>query len=334
MSPAEVIQIVPRLPPPAEGVGSFALSLAEALRGRHGISSRFVASAPPDAAGLSRRLAEEAGTERPVLLHYAGYGYHPRGCPRWLVDGLREHRRRGGRLVTMFHEVYAGGPPWRSSFWLSPLQRRLAAELARLSDGLVTSLSLYRRLLRRLAPERDAVVLPVFSTVGEPAAVPPLAARPRRLVVFGGPGARGRIYGRLAAQLEAACRALAVEEVWDVGPGRVEAGPLALPRRVLGEVAAGELGGILLGSFAGFTAYSTAFLGKSTAFAAYCAHGLLPVCAPGGRRADDPPPPFWPAGRAPESPREAQAAADQACAWYAGHTLDRHAAAYRDLLFP
>jgi hypothetical protein len=328
-----VIQIVPRLPPPAEGVGSFAQSLAEVLRSQHGISSRFLAGLQPDAEGLARRLEEE-GMERPVLLHYAGYGYHPRGCPGWLVDGLRAHQLRGGRLITVFHEVYASGPPWRSAFWLSPAQRRLAAELARLSSGMVTSLDLYRRLLRRLVPEREAAVLPVFSAVGEPAPVPPLAERARRLVVFGGPGARSRIYGELAPGLNAACRALAIEEIWDVGPGRTDTGALAVPWRTLGEVAADELSSILLGSFAGFTSYSAAFLGKSTAFAAYCAHGLLPVCAPGGEPPGDLTAPFWPAGRAPGQPDETQAVADRARAWYAGHGLARHAAAYRDLLFP
>ena len=49
----------------------------------------------------------------------------------------------------MFHEFHAMGPPWRSSFWLSPLQRRLATSLTRLSDGLVTSLELHRRILLR-----------------------------------------------------------------------------------------------------------------------------------------------------------------------------------------
>ena len=60
---AEVIQIVPRLPPPEEGVGSFALALAGALRDGHGIASRFAAVAASPAA-LGEALA---GADVPVL---------------------------------------------------------------------------------------------------------------------------------------------------------------------------------------------------------------------------------------------------------------------------
>jgi hypothetical protein len=54
-----------------------------------------------------------------VLLHFSGYGYARRGLCRWLVDGLTRWKAAGAqrRVVTMFHEVYASGPIWRSSFW-------------------------------------------------------------------------------------------------------------------------------------------------------------------------------------------------------------------------
>jgi hypothetical protein len=314
-------------------VGSFAIALADALRDRHGIASRFAAAAA-DPRALDETLAG-AGADLPVLLHYAGYGYQSRGCPIRLVSRLRAWKRRGGnRLVTFFHEVYAGGPPWRSSFWLSPLQRHLAAEVARLSDGMVVSLDVYRRLLLRLVPEKEAEVLPVFSTVGEPAVVPPLTERRRRLVLFGGPGARGRAYGRLAPWLTAACRDLGLEEICDVGAGEAQV-PSGLPVRRLGEMAAADLSELLLGSFAGFATYPPPFLGKSTAFAAYCAHGLLPVCAPPGPGAGEGDPflpPFWSAAAA--APAALQETADRARAWYAGHGIDRHARRVGDLLWP
>ncbi|HKI02152.1 MAG TPA: glycosyltransferase family 1 protein [Thermoanaerobaculia bacterium] len=339
-----VVQVVPNLPPPPEGVGSFAMTLAEALRARHGIESRFLAAVKiPNAepAALRGALEEAAGgdgAQATVLLHYANYGYEPRGCPSWLVDGLTEWKGRSrGRLVTVFHEVHAMGLPWRSSFWLSPLQRRLAASLARLSDGLATSMGYYRRILLQWVPGKEIALMPVFSTVGEPAESTPLAARARRMVVFGGPGTRAQAYRELRPAIESSCRMLGIEEVCDVGPGD---GPGAsdLPVRVrrLGPLPAAEVSELLAGSLAGFIAYPAPFLPKSTIFAAYSAHRVLPVCAwPRPRRQVEPPPPFW-------TPRQGgevhwdqlQDLTDRAHAWYGGHSLARHAVSYRDMLFP
>lgn len=354
------IQIVPTLPPPAEGVGSFATALAEAL-GAGGVESRFLVanrswSPNGETAGLSaeplpsadpealRASLEAAGADgaAPVLLHYAGYGYHPRGCPAWLAEGLRLWKQGGPRrLVTVFHEVYATGRPWHSSFWLSPAQRRTASRIARMSDGIVTSLDLYGRLLQPLAPGRRIEVLPVFSTIGEPAEappLPPLIARERRIVLFGGPGARQRALTRLAGSLATACRALGVEEVCDVGSGEASAGTRpdrvgGIPVRRLGQLQAEEVSALLRRSLAGFVAYPPPLLAKSTIFAAYCAHGVLPVCDwDRPRREAGPPPPFWRPSPAAPSPDEIQGIAGRARAWYAGHTLERHAALYREIL--
>ncbi len=273
-----------------------------------------------------------------MLLHYASYGYEPRGCPSWLVDGLAKWQAGShGRLVTIFHEIHATGPPWRSSFWLSPLQRRLAASLARLSDGLATSMQLYRNILRPWVPGKEIAVLPVFSTVGEPPAAPPLTERARRLVVFGGPGARARAYRELRPMIESASRDLGIEEICDVGPDDGPQAPdLSVPVRRLGPLPEAEVSALLLGSVAGFVAYPAPFLPKSTIFAAYCAHRMLPICArPSPRRELEPLPPFWtPRPGLTPSWDELQEIADRAHAWYGGHSLDRHAAAYLRLLFP
>jgi len=342
-----IVQIVPRLPPPAEGVGSFSQGLACALLSGPGIASHLVAAGPgtpgaePEARAFADRLEREAGTD-PVLLHYVGYGYQARGCPGWLVDGVEAWKSRGKRrLVTLFHEVYASGPPWRSSFWLSPTQRRLAARLAALSDGRVTSLALYRRRLRRRLPGLEVAVVPVFSTVGEPTAVLPLAARARRLVVFGGPGGRARAYDRHAEKLSEACRALDLEEVWDVGPpgpAGSAAGPAEVagrPVRRLGELPAAEVNALLTESFAGFVAYPSRFLAKSTVFAAYCAHGMLPLCgAPAQDEDANEVPLCWEARLHPATLEGLQAVAGQAWTWYRTHTAAAHAALYRELLWP
>lgn len=356
-----LVQIVPRLAPPAEGVGSYAAALAGALS-RLGVETCFVVGDPawpesePEggaravrveartAAALAAAL-DRAGEGVPVLLHYAGYGYQTRGCPRWLVEGLSD---RKPRLLTLFHEVYASGPPWRSSFWTLPLQRRLAAELVRRSADLTTTLTLYAGLLRPWAAGREIAIQPVFSTVGEPepAAVRWLAARRRRMVVFGGAGVRSRAWAEARPALARACAGLGIEEIADVGPAIAgtavpeEVG--GAPVRRLGVLAAAALSDLLLDSLAGFAVYPPAFLPKSTIFAAYCAHGLLPVCVPwrasavdrreegdgltAGRQ-------YWEAGSRPAgAPAHPQEIADAARSWYAGHSLALQAAAWRERL--
>jgi hypothetical protein len=284
-----------------------------------------------------------AGGASAVLLHYANYGFARRGCPRWLVDGL-ERWRAGGRdrrLVTFFHEVYASGPPWTSSFWLHPVQRRLARRLALVSDGLLTSLALYARLLRALAPSASACVLPMLSTVGEPETVPPLRARPaRRMVVFGGVGVRRRAYGEHRGLLAAACAELEIGGLVDVGPpfAGLPARLGGVPVEALGVLPATRASRLLQESFAGFLAYPPDFLGKSTIFAAYCAHGLLPVCGwPLARHADgaaESPgdPPRWRAGAGGAPLPRLEAVAASAFAWYRTHDLRRHVVQVRELL--
>jgi hypothetical protein len=329
-----VIQIVPHLPPPPEGVGSYALALGDALRDRCCIESAFLSAATLPArtpAALHAALTAAAGGRDGVvvLLHYAGYGYHPRGCPGWLVEALEKWT---GRLVTDFHEVWATGLPWHSSFWLSPRQRSFAGRLARRSNGLVTSMILYRQRLLRHAPGREIAVLPVFSTVGEPAEVPPLHERAPRLVLFGGSGVRGRAYRHLGATLTRVCDILGLEEIWDVGPPAEEA-PERIgdrPVRIFGPLPADEVSRMLLAARAGFVSYPAPFLAKSTIFAAYCSHGMLPITAwPRPRRQVEAPPPFW---RPAQGRQDPQDIADRARAWYRSHTLERSADLYGRLL--
>ncbi len=305
-----IVQVVPHTPPPFEGVGTYAAALAEALA-KLGIETRFLVP-ERTVQGLLRGIGD---AER-VLLHYAGYGYQRRGCPAWLAAGLERWK---GRLVTVFHEVWASGPPWRSSFWLLPLQRRIAASLARRSTALATTLPVYAGLLRPWAS--NVAVMPVFSTVGEPASVPGLGERARRIVVFGGAGVRGRTWGPFLPDLARTIRELSAEEIVDVGP------PMDIPRTVegvpvrgLGVLPPSEVSGLLLESAAGFLAYPPDFLPKSTIFAAYCAHGVLPVCAwHDGRH-------YW------KGEGDPQAIASAARGWYADHALARQAERFRDLL--
>ena len=84
-----------------------------------------------------------------------------------------------------------------------------------------------------------------------------------------------------------------------------------------------EVSALLLGSIAGFLAYPPDFLPKSTIFAAYCSHGVLPICA---WDRDGAAPPYW---RGSGDPQTVATAAHD---WYAGHSLARQAEQFEALL--
>jgi hypothetical protein len=342
---SHLLQIVPSLDPNS-GVASHARKLAQALVAHTGLPSRFLVCDPgASTAGeaavstLSARAAELlaaslGSSDDPVLLHYSNYGYERRGCPRWLVDGLEAWRGAAARsrLLTAFHELYATGLPWQSSFWLSPLQRRLAARTRELSDGAVTSLERYEAALREWAPTKPVRTLPVFSTVGEPAEPAPLDQRRPAMVVFGSAGLRARAYRGTALAILRACLAMGIEAVLDVGPG--DAAPPSIgsvPVRRLGHLPEAEVSGLLGDSRAGFVAYPAAFVPKSTVFAAYCAHRLVPVCSWPSANGVGPEGHWWDPDRTAQ-PQTWQALADSAHEWYQGHTLAQHAALYASLL--
>ncbi len=328
-----IVQVLPRAPDAEEALGAFALALASDLDGL-GIRSDLVAVQ----AGASVRLEPAfRGPDAPalsVLLHYVNYAYDSRGIPGGLVDGIEAWRRGGsGRLVTVFHEVHASGPPWRSSFWLAPIQRRLAARLLMASDAAVTSLPRYRGLLRRLGG--DALVLPVFSTCGEPQVIPPFESRAPRLVVFGSPGNRSRIYGRLRAGLAWAARVLEVRVIHDVGvpiplPESIE----GVPVKGLGRLSSSEVSAQMLAARGGVVAHPLEYLPKSTTYAGYAAHGAVPVAL---GIASHQPEGMAPAlapdmGAVPLA--EARAVADLARAAYTSHSRAVHASTYERLFDP
>ena len=353
---AVLVQIVPSLPPAVNGVGDYATLLARELRSRHGTESTFVVGDPawtPPADGaefparaVAARTADALGSllaaagEEPttVLLHYVPYGYAPRGCPFWLVKSLRHLRylrypRAKNRIITIFHELSADGePPWRSAFWLSPFQRRLGRELGRLSDGRQMTTNLVADQLRAMLPPDDNAVaaLPVFSNLGETESPLPLAQRQRRMVVFGTRTWREAVYQRHADDLLAACRRLGIESVLDVGaPLASPPSGLPIPFAAHGLLRTEDAPEVFGKSLAGFFTYPTPYLGKSGIFAAYCAHGLVPVTPADNRRPNGDglcAGTHYLAGPDGEAPAEVSRAAH---AWYGQHGIRVHANAVR-----
>jgi hypothetical protein len=354
--------IIPRLPPAIDGVGDYALNLAQQLRQDIGIETNFLVGdrswdrateiafptskvSEHSAQALLSLLPSNIQTPTTVLLHYVNYGYAKRGCPVWLVSGLERWRSASPNrtLVTMFHEISASGPILSSAFWLASLQRDLAARLARVSDHCLTSKQLYAEILSDISQGKHTKIstLPVFSNIGEPARVSLLAERHRRLVVFGGRSNRLRVYQDCLKELDLACKLLKIEEIWDIGLPTGLNLPIVngMPVIEKGQQSALTLSYILLNSLAGFFNYPTDFLAKSTIFAAYCAHSLLPVSPkPGAMPADgiESGKHYWfPDAQATRlnNLAEMQAIADNAYTWYQTHNLSVQAQTFaRNLL--
>jgi hypothetical protein len=356
-----LVQIVPRLPPATDGLGDYALSLARELQVSFGIKSRFIVCDPTwigrkEVEGFPiDRLKDRSATSlksslsnsKPfsaVLLHYVGYGYARRGAPVWLVDGLEKWRRdyNETRLLTMFHEISASGPFWTSAFWLSSLQKHLASRLSRFSDVCLTSMQGYAEIISALSRNKhnSIATLPVFSNIGEPEHVPlPLRDRKRRLVVFGGRSNRLRVYENSLAILEEVCRELAIEQIFDVGPPTGFRGSQVngIPLAQMGQRPAAEISILLSNSIAGFFDYHTAYLAKSTIFAAYSAHRLIPISAScdvmqvDGLEAGKH---YWTATSQEKTLNlsDGQEIADNAYTWYQTHKLSEHVKTFAEVI--
>jgi hypothetical protein len=343
---ALLVQIVPAA---RGGVRDYAEQLRSSWAAA-GVASELLAldRASARSLPLAQRLAAlQAGPPAPgrgvcVLLHFSGYGYEPRGLCGWLLRELQQSRRRLGqrlRVATLFHELFASGPPWRSAFWLSALQARIARRLARASDALATNSQHHAQWLQSAAgPGARVQVRPVFSNVGEPVDVLPAAARQPGLLVFGSASTRQRALQRLAAHA-AELRALGVSHVVEAGHGSALAFDDAGFRRAqLGPLPVPELGVLLQAHRFALLDYPAPHLGKSSVFAAYAAHGcvVLNTAGPGpmadGLRQGQHYRALGGPSAAGLNETGAQAMADAARGWYQGHRLALQATEFLDLL--
>lgn len=220
---------------------------------------------------------DSADSKSCVLLHYSGYGFSKRGAPLRLLQDLKS-RSTNGFLGIFFHELYAFGPPWRSSFWLSPVQRYIACRLAQLSDFWITNREESAQWLRRVAGDKPHSTLPVFSTMGE--APEYIARRQPKIVIFGSRGLRLATYRSAGNSLFNWARKQGLE-VHDIGPTIEDAGIVTELRRagviLHGRLAAEEVSTHLSDAMFGVVAYPVGYVAKSTVFAAFCAHGGCPV---------------------------------------------------------
>jgi hypothetical protein len=180
---------------------------------------------------------------------------------------------------------------------------------------------------------RHIYVLPVFSNVGEPEQTPlPLLKRKRHLVVFGNRGHRQLVFQKSLESLKRVCHALDIEEVFDIGAlvehDITDIDGIKVTRT--GVQPAHQVSALLSEAIAGFFNYPTDYLGKSTIFAAYCAHRLLPIGIYYNERSADGlhgNRHFWLADRheGDWNLSAAQFVADNAYNWYQEHSLSKQA---------
>lgn len=281
--PGKLLQIVPRLPDQRDAVGEYANTLAQKLRARIGHETIFT-TGEIDTADLP--------AVDDVIVHYVNYGYQRRGVPRRLLSILQASRALcAGKFITVFHELYASAPPWRSAFWLRPLQIRIARAVAQFSHQCIVPNDIAEGELQRLAPRAHISVHPVFSNFGEPLLSPEQIANrdSHHWAICGGTAAIVRALRSFSAQRQAIPAAFAPSHLDIVGGSEsrelqeliVDLAPMRVSYRP--NISAPEASAILSQcSFAWFDYFHRApapgpVLLKSSAFAAACAHAIVPV---------------------------------------------------------
>ncbi|MEL6353399.1 MAG: hypothetical protein AAFR58_16855 [Cyanobacteria bacterium J06627_28] len=294
---SKILHIVPRIAPDVDGVGDYAMRLSRQLRTHHQIDSEFLVVRPseltkPSLEGFTvRRFVQHTVPDfiemvpadiAAVVLQYSNYPYlqGKLDSPMWLTPALKALQAKGIPVVVMFHEL----PMLRYGMMRvrNPIQERLSRDLAKFADGVVTNNEAFQKKLLRW--RRGSVLCqPNFSTIGEPTqAVTSLSERDRTLIVFGSTERR-RVYQSNMTLLKESCEHLGIHTLYDVGrPVEWDADSLGPAIKVIktGILSNKEISMLMSQSFAGVFDYHRFphNLGKSSVYAAYAAHGMLPVC--------------------------------------------------------
>ncbi|HET9418161.1 MAG TPA: hypothetical protein VFO30_02375 [Chthoniobacterales bacterium] len=306
-----VLQIVPQLPGSYDGVGDYALILARALRRDYQLDTIFVVANRADlaekenfaiVAGLDS-LRHFIPQDRHAILHYANYGYQTRGVPFHLRNRMRALRGSGrGRWITTFHELYAFGPPWRSAFWLYPLQVKIARDIIDRSDSCVVSSDVIEQQVHARDPRKPVQLLPVMSNFGEPELNSSLNRSSNHWAICGGTSLILRSLRCFPHAQQATPTHYRADELEVIG-GRASSevrDAIATLRQTMPRLScryhpeveparASELLGKCSFAWIDYFAKGKVWPGmiyKSGSFAACCAHGVLPILS----HAQPPPP--------------------------------------------
>lgn len=291
-----IVHIVSNFFPTACGIGDYTRLLgAELLRQQNLCSHVLVADKKWTEAGMPeglvvRRLSHpphkswlDLADQPPVgaVLHYSGYGYARRGAPLWLVRSLRSLRSQLPQVpvITMFHEVAASGPVHTSAFWTRPLQLWVAKRLLKLSDAVFTNCSMNAHVLRKASVNAsgDIRIVPVFSNFGELTAPIPARDRQSQLVIFtsnfGGSNPPPEFWQGVVQTVSLHH----VAKVVLIGRPVCGVPELPFPVQQCGYLGTKQVSELLGQSRFGYAFLGPLLLGKSGIFAAFAAHGVIPL---------------------------------------------------------
>lgn len=351
-----LLQIVPRLPPSICGVGDYSWLLARALREQHGIETRFLVVDPSwqpadgesefsfervaaDRRGATNQIERLAQSCDAVLLQYSGYGFAKRGAPLWLLAALRALRLRRPRLrlITMFHELYATGPFFRSSFWFSHAQRWITRSIARLSHCAHTNRQASARWLEAAAPSLRGRItaMPVFSNLGEDSQPLPPSQRPNRLLLFQPPPYDSPMERPFWITWSKVNQMLEPTET--VIAGRSSALPPSSQFNRVGILSSADASTLFSKSRYCLMDYYDGYLGKSGIFAAIASHGSACILSKSNHSEDE----GLAEGRhyvmasdagCYREPKILNRIASSGWGWYQSHSIQHTAASYAEHL--
>jgi hypothetical protein len=295
MAPYKVVSIVSQLPPQVNGVGDYAFYLAEKLQSDFGVETIFIrsdASSGKSQAKFKEILLGEKNKTKLgdlldsiqaecILLHYVGYAYSSRGCPFWLVQGLEAWKKRRStvKVITVFHELYANGKLWESAFWFHFFQKNIVRRLLNLSSSAICNSEVTETILLNFDKKMKVHTIPVFSNIGETSHLPDFKLREDVFILFGSAAKRTEVYAHSMPALHSWAEKLKIRKIIEIGPLRIEKlkGAESLEIIELGVLSPSEVMDVFKGAKYGLLQYPLALLSKSGIFAAYAAHGVVPV---------------------------------------------------------
>jgi hypothetical protein len=202
----DIVVIAPEATAGAGGVADYTLRLLEYFPDRE----QVLLLVPP----LDLKQLPSAGGK--VLVQYSAYGFDYLGYPRDLIRGLIDWKRKThGRLVVMFHEIWAFWPVTNKNYFVQLFHRRAIKQLLQHVDVAFTSTAGQAERLHVLNPSAPVHLLPVGPNI-RPMDLD-LARERGTAVLFGLHRARIRALQRMESSLRALASSERITKLIAVG---------------------------------------------------------------------------------------------------------------------